>query len=194
MFNGSSSLVTINDSASLHLTTGMTLEAWVNPSTVTSAWRDVIYKGNDNYFLEGTSRTSSAPAGGATFGSARRLTYGTAPLAVNTWTYLAFTYDGVSLRLYVNGSLGVKPGSQGGLIATSTNPLQIGGDSIFGQYFAGTIDEIRVYNHALSQLQILTGHEHSGWRWWFAAFGEPQQHKYQLRQCAEWCRPALLSR
>ena len=45
--------MTINDSASLHLTTGMTLEAWVNPTTVSSAWRDVIYKGDDNYYLEG---------------------------------------------------------------------------------------------------------------------------------------------
>ena len=33
-FNGTSALVTIPDAASLHLTTGMTLEAWVNPSTV----------------------------------------------------------------------------------------------------------------------------------------------------------------
>ena len=64
VFNGSSSFVTINDSGSLHLTTGMTLEAWVNPSTVSSAWRDVIYKGNDIYYLEGTSDNSSRPAGG----------------------------------------------------------------------------------------------------------------------------------
>ena len=55
VFNGTNALVTINDSASLRLTTAMTLEAWVNPSTVTSGWRDVIYKGNDNYYLEGTS-------------------------------------------------------------------------------------------------------------------------------------------
>ena len=34
-FNGTSALVTIPDATSLHLTTGMTLEAWVNPSTVT---------------------------------------------------------------------------------------------------------------------------------------------------------------
>ncbi|MGE5057514.1 MAG: hypothetical protein ACM3WP_25410, partial [Acidobacteriota bacterium] len=67
VFNGSSSLVTINDSGSLHLTTAMTLEAWVNPSTVSSAWRDVIYKGDDNYYLEGTSSNSSRPAGGGTW-------------------------------------------------------------------------------------------------------------------------------
>ena len=44
---------------SLHLTTGMTLEAWVNPSTVNANWRDVIYKGNDNYYLEATSTNAS---------------------------------------------------------------------------------------------------------------------------------------
>src|SRR6266704_3451489 len=51
VFNGTSALVSIPNAASLQLTTGMTLEAWVNPSTVSSAWRDVIYKGNDNYYL-----------------------------------------------------------------------------------------------------------------------------------------------
>ena len=42
----------------------MTLEAWVNPSSVTSAWRDVIYKGNDNYYLEATSTNASKPDAG----------------------------------------------------------------------------------------------------------------------------------
>ena len=41
-------------------------------------------------------------------------------------------------------------------IATSTNPLQIGGDSIYGQYFQGMIDEVRVYNGALTAAQIQT--------------------------------------
>ncbi len=41
-----------------------------------------------------------------------------------------------------------------GAIATSTNPLQIGGDSLYGQYFAGLIDNVRVYNVALTAAQI----------------------------------------
>ena len=44
--------------------------------------------------------------------------------------------------------------AQTGSIATSTNPLQIGGDSIYGQYFVGRIDEARVYNRALSAAEI----------------------------------------
>ena len=47
------------------LSSAMTLEAWVNPSSVTAAWRDVIYKGNDNYYLMGTTDAAAAvPAGG----------------------------------------------------------------------------------------------------------------------------------
>jgi hypothetical protein len=48
VFDGRSAMVTIPDALSLRLTTAMTLEAWVQPSTVTSEWRDVIYKGDDN--------------------------------------------------------------------------------------------------------------------------------------------------
>ena len=51
-FNGSSALVSVPDAASLHFGSALTLEAWVNPSAVSSAWRDVIYKGNDAVYLE----------------------------------------------------------------------------------------------------------------------------------------------
>src|SRR4029077_9850703 len=130
-----------------------TLEAWVYPTTVNSAWRDVIYKGNDNYYLEGTSTTSSRPAAGAIFGGVYGEVYGTNALTANTWSHLAATYDGATMRLYVNG-VQVASRAQTGAIATSTNPLQIGGDSIYGQYFAGRIDEVRVYNQALNQTEI----------------------------------------
>ena len=154
-FNGSSALVTIPDAASLHLTTGMTLEAWVNPSTVNGNWRDVIYKGNDNYYLEATSTNASKPDAGLIAGGSYADAYGSAALTANTWTYLAETYDGATLRLYVNGTQ-VASTAHTGTISASTNPLQIGGDSLYGQNFAGMIDEVRIYNTALTPTQIQT--------------------------------------
>ena len=133
----------------------MTLEAWVNPSTVNANWRDVIYKGNDNYYLEGTSSNASRPDAGLIAGGSYGDAYGTAALSANTWSYLAETYDGTTLRLYVNGTQ-VASTAHTGAITTSTNPLQIGGDSIYGQNFAGMIDEVRVYNTALTATQIQT--------------------------------------
>ena len=154
-FNGTNALVTIPDAASLHLSTGMTLEAWVNPSTVNANWRDVIYKGNDNYYLEATSTNASKPDAGMIAGGSYADAFGTAALTANTWSYLTETYDGSTLRLYVNGTQ-VASTAHTGTIATSTNPLQIGGDSLYGQYFAGLIDEVRVYNVALTAAQIQT--------------------------------------
>ena len=153
VFDGRSALVIINDSASLHLTTAMTLEAWVNPSSVSPAWQDVIYKGDDNYYLEATSTVSTGPGGGGTFGGVPIWTCGPGPLAPNTWAHLAVTYDGATLRLYVNG-VQVASAVPTGSVSTSATALQIGGDYFYGQYFQGTIDEVRVYNVALTPQQI----------------------------------------
>jgi len=149
VFNGSTGRVDIADATSLRLTGTMTLEAWVNPATVSSTWRDVIYKGNDNYYLMASSTQAGVPAGRA--GANKVL--GTLALPTNTWTHLAVTYGNSTLRLYVNGVLASSVAYTGS-IATSTYPLQVGGDSIYGQYFQGLIDEVRVYNRALSQSEI----------------------------------------
>ncbi|HEU0274611.1 MAG TPA: LamG domain-containing protein [Candidatus Udaeobacter sp.] len=79
--------------------------------------------------------------------------FGTGSLAANTWTHLAGTYDGTTLRFYVNG-VQVSSRAQTGAISISTNALQIGGDSIYGQYFSGIIDDVRVYSRALSATEI----------------------------------------
>ena len=154
-FNGSSARVNIPNSVSLQLSGGMTLEAWVDPTSVTSAWRDVLYKGNDNYYLEATSSPGGVPGGGGIVGGGYGEVYGPTKLTANSWAYLSLTYDGTALRLYVNGSL-VSTTAKTGTLATSTNQLQIGGDSLYGQYFNGLIDEVRVYNTALSAGQIQT--------------------------------------
>jgi chitodextrinase len=153
-FNGTNAQVVVNDSASLHLTTAVTLEAWVNPSSAPTGWQDVIYKPLDNYFLEAASSNGNKPGAGALLtSSAEPLAYGTAQLAANTWTHLAMTYDGTTLKIYVNGTLATSA-AQSGTITTSANPLQIGGDTTYGQYFKGLIDEVRIYNVALTQAQI----------------------------------------
>ena len=154
-FDGASSRVTIPDAASLDLTTGMTLEAWVDSIGTNTSWRDVVYKGDDNYYLSGSSDQSNHPAGGGIIGAVHAQTYGTASLAANTWTHLAVTYDGTTIRLYVNGTQ-VSSVAKTGTIATSTNPLTIGSDSFYGQYFQGLIDDVRVYNIALSATQVQT--------------------------------------
>jgi hypothetical protein len=74
---------------------------------------------------------------------------------VNVWTHVALTYDGAMLRLYVNG-VQVASGAQAGSLQTPATPLRIGGNVPYGEYFEGLIDEVRVYNRALSATEIQT--------------------------------------
>ncbi len=153
-FNGTDALVSVPDSSSLHLSSGMTLEAWVKPSSIEDAvWADVIYKPDDVYYLEAeTGNGAGDPIGGATIGGTDDGPLGS-PLTAGDWAYLAVTYNGSKEVLYVNGEE-VAETDVSGSIASSTDPLGIGGDSLYGQWFAGVIDEVRIYDGALSAQQI----------------------------------------
>ena len=86
---------------------------------------------------------------------------GTTKLPLNTWTHIATTYDGIVQKFYVNGVL---VGTANPIVAPSLNTivqsngaLRIGGDaSSTGEFFNGLIDEVRVYNRALSVGEITT--------------------------------------
>ena len=154
-FDGVNDIVTIGDSNSLDLTSGMTLEAWVNPRSA-SGWRTLILKerpGNLTYVLY-ASTSNGRPSVEVGVASNVELR-GPSSLPLNTWTHLAATYDGAMLRLYVNGAL-VQSKAVSGSIVTSTGALRIGGNSIWGEYFNGTIDEVRIYNRALTAAEIVS--------------------------------------
>jgi hypothetical protein len=93
------------------------------------------------------------PAGGGTFNGATEQVGGLGAEPVGRWTHLAVTYDGAAVRLYVNG---VEASSQpaSGTIRRTTDPLWIGGNRPYGEYFKGVIDEVRVYDRALSPGEV----------------------------------------
>nr|AHN98026.1 Glucose/sorbosone dehydrogenase [uncultured bacterium lac193] len=155
-FDGVNDWITIADAAELDLTSGMTLEAWVNPASSGGA-RTVLFKemtAAHAYLLY----SDAASAGGRPTTSVRQAganvsASGSAAVGLNTWTHLAATYDGATLRLYVNGTA-VGSTALTGPLDTTTGPLRIGGNAIRSEWFTGLIDEIRVYNRALTQSEI----------------------------------------
>lgn len=70
------------------------------------------------------------------------------------WNYIACTFDGQVQKLYLNGKL-VSQQSLSGVVICDTDPLRIGtwwsGDP---KFFDGYLDEVRVYNRALSDGEI----------------------------------------
>jgi chitodextrinase len=155
-FNGTSSLVRIPDSASLDLTTGMTLEAWIRPSAISGLWRTVIIKempGELAYALYAKGDTS-APVGIVNTG-AEQFARGTTTLSTRGWQHLAATYDGSVGRLYVNGTQVSSVATSGPALASNGN-LDIGGNNVWREWFNGLIDDVRVYNRALSAAELKT--------------------------------------
>ena len=159
-FNGTNNWVTVSNSPSLALSTGMTLEAWVYPTTWMSGTSTVVVKQQpntgsyDEAYLLAANSSSNQPMSAVWTGSELAVG-GNAQIPPNQWTHLASTYDGQYQSLYVNGVL-VNVMPQTGPVTNSTGVLQIGGNSLFGGYFKGYIDEVRIYNHALTNAQILS--------------------------------------
>ena len=157
-FDGTNDVVTVADAASLDLTTAMTLEAWVNPAAVPTNWRSIVAKeratNSMTYQLAANSNTNVPATRGYIANGVRTLQGGTR-LSAGAWVHLAATYDGAMQRLYVNG-VQVASRAQTGTITVTTNALRIGGSTTMGQYFNGTIDEVRVYNRALVAAEIQT--------------------------------------
>jgi hypothetical protein len=158
-FDGVNDWVTIAHAAELSLTTGMTLEAWVYPTANGGgAWREVLIKeqtGDQLYNLYSNNEVN-VPAFQA-YAAAQPATVqrvpGPSELPVNSWTHLAGTYDGTTMRFYVDGvQVGTKAVS--GNLLTSTGAVRIGGNSVWGEFFQGRIDEVRIFNVARTAAQI----------------------------------------
>ena len=158
-FDGINDWVTIADAADLDLTSGMTLEAWVYPTALgNGSWRNVLIKERQNgevYTLYANADTN-APTAYVVRAAQSSVTLdvrGSSQLPLNTWSHLTVTFDNTTLRIYVDG---VQVGTRAvaGPLLTSSGVLRIGGNKPFGEYFAGRIDNVRIYNRALTVSQI----------------------------------------
>lgn len=145
-FDGRNDWVTVGDDASLDLTRAMTLEAWVRPTA--RGARSVLVKERGNRLSYGLYGLPSAHV----FTTAERALRGSR-LRLGRWSHLAMTWNGRTLRVHVNGSQVAAHALTGAAIASS-GPLRIGGNSIWPEFFKGVIDEVRVYDRALSASEI----------------------------------------
>jgi Concanavalin A-like lectin/glucanases superfamily len=155
-FNGTNSIVQIANSQALNTGQALTIEAWVRPSAL-SSWNTVLMKEGTDQIGYGlyAQNDGGRPAGYVNVGFGDNGTSGTTGLAANAWSHLALTYDGNSMKLYVNGQLVSSQQLTGALMST-TGGLSIGGNTMWGEYFNGLIDEVRIYSRALTATEIQT--------------------------------------
>jgi len=161
-FDGVDDVVSVPDDASLDFTTAMTLEAWIRPDTLsTSRAQDrVIHKGTTYELTVSTGDTGCdfGTNGDVQWritiaGSNKRICGGALQLGV--WQHLAGVYDGSEVVLYVDG-VAVARASRSGPIATNASALYLGNRSDGLRAFDGSLDEVRLWNRALSASEIAT--------------------------------------
>jgi hypothetical protein len=152
-FDGAGDWVTVPDADSLDLGTGMTLEAWVRPTARGSTWRSVIVKEHTSRLAYGLYASSRSRPSAHVYTDRDRALRGRSPLRLRRWSHLAMTWDGSTMRTFVNGKR-VASGALSGAARASTGPLRIGGNAVWPEWFRGVIDEVRVYDRALSAAEI----------------------------------------
>ena len=75
--------------------------------------------------------------------------------ATGRWEHVAVVFDGTDRELFVNGvSRGSYATTGGGVTDDGDDPLWFGGMDYHGQYFKGSLDDIRIYNEALSASEV----------------------------------------
>jgi hypothetical protein len=149
-FDGVDDYVDLNNSPSLNPSTQITLAAWINTSTI-GVSQEIIAKNNGlnpQYYLH-------VQAGGKIrFGIGSTSLYGTPTLAVNTWYFIAGSYDGSQMTVYING-LPVGATAQTGAMSNNGVNARIGTRQFSSTLpFQGIIDEVRIYDRGLSQTEI----------------------------------------
>jgi hypothetical protein len=155
-FNGSNGTVRVGHTSAHNLTSAVSLEAWIRPTTLPSSgnFRSVLTK------AEAYSLQFNGPRLEFTIiqnGTRRRLQTPTGTIVAGTTYHVVGTFDGSAQRLYVNG-VQVASVALSGAASTSTTGVHIGSWSGGGEYFAGTIDEAAIYRTALPAASVAAHH------------------------------------
>ncbi len=166
LFDGVEDEVSIPHSAHQNFGDQMTLEAWVNPTSIDHG-RTIAQKrssGNVGGFtLETThSSISGQPANGLQFiiwvgdlAKSLRLATPANSLTTGQWQHVAATYDGGTMRIFVNAVEVAMKDDLTGFITPTTDPVVLGRNVVIPSYaWQGAIDELSFYSRALTQAEI----------------------------------------
>lgn len=137
-----------------------TLMAWVRYEETSERRQEVLEK-VDSYWMNIRQGTRKLRVGGFYGGctSANWVFLDSGPIVPeNTWTHVASTYDGATLRIYIDGQP-AGSAAVSGTVCANANPLVIGAkhspiQGVTTAFFNGSIDEVRLFSRALSEPEI----------------------------------------
>lgn len=156
-FNGSNGFIHIPHDNSLNPTDKITLLAWlkwdIDPS-LGNSYASIINKFADNHYrLQHNNANENFEFAIRTTPNGDRWVDSTTIPQKDKWYLLVGTYDGADLKIYVNGNL-ENTASHGGDLVTSISDLNIGRRTANDRFFNGIIDEVAIFDRALSESEI----------------------------------------
>jgi len=153
-FDGVDDYVEVPDSESLDITDAITIEAWTK--TNTSGVVQVVLNKNYAYQLRVSNDLQVV---GYIYTGSWHYINSYSLIEPNVWYHIVFTYDksltSGNLKLYINGEEAANPVDETGTISSNAYNLLIGARLATPvDLFSGTIDEVHIYNRALSEEEI----------------------------------------
>jgi hypothetical protein len=157
-FDGSGDYVKIDNESKFDITGEITISAWVNIASVPAEWTAIVTKGDSAWRLstESADRRFHFAVTSDTWLS------GQAVVGANQWHHVVGVYDGSQMRIFVDGALDVsRPWDKG--IGSNGYPVYIGENAEqTGRFWQGLIDDVRIYNYALGESDIIALYKSAG--------------------------------
>ncbi|MCZ2337360.1 MAG: LamG domain-containing protein, partial [Chitinophagales bacterium] len=153
-FDGSNDRVQIPYSSKLNFSgrAAFSVSAWINPK-INNAYGSIVSQsdGSTNTYVMAMNSSGRIEAGRITAAT------GSTVIPTNKWSHVVFTYDGTYINVYVNAAVDATPTSDINN-AGSSDDLLIGAHNYTSPsvFFNGSIDEVKIYNYALTANEVKT--------------------------------------
>jgi hypothetical protein len=151
-FNGSGDYVNIPDNATMDPANQISISFWMNPDTVTNGYQHVVFKqgpvvtsygvwlNGDHVYMEDNDNTVRGLNSNST-------------VTPGVWYYITVTYNGTDQDLYIDGVLDNHQTIPGITLAYTNSPVKVGSGD-YNNPFAGYVDDLRIYDRALTQAEV----------------------------------------
>jgi Ca2+-binding RTX toxin-like protein len=167
--NGTDDFIDVGDPSVLDISGSYTLMGWIHYGMTDEGAAELMEKGGAYWLNVRLNKKNGDPdkrlarAGGFfnpcdVAGERWHFVDSPMPVAENTWTHLASTYDGSQLKIYVNGQLANQKAVPGP-VCLNDNPLAVGAKYVPAKgenlnFVDGMLDDVRVYDNALTESEI----------------------------------------
>jgi hypothetical protein len=149
-FSTFSGYVDVGNSSSLNPSTEMSIAAWIKPRSYGYGFAAIVerlYGSSYSLYMNSFGSNLTFNIGGVDLESDQSI------IQDNVWQHVVVTYDGNDVVFYMNG---VASGQVNypTPIGTDSNVVSIGSDSSLAMPFDGSIDDVQIYNRALTLNEV----------------------------------------